>query len=213
MSLRLFEDDVLFAQRLLKAQGLYVGELDGIWGPLTGRAAGLFEQRTHAIRERMRGFDLRSERNITTLMLGVQRHARRFLARLHEAGLNARIISATRSYQAQNALYRRGRYGNPGAVVTNARGGRSFHNFGVAWDIALFADDGRYLTDEGPYERAAEIALVEGLEWGGHFRGFVDRPHYQLQLGLNVAQVRMRFEAGIPYTPAGVLRSDDDGAH
>lgn len=210
MSLRLFEDDVLFAQRLLKAEGFYVGELDGIWGPLTERAVELFEQCTREIRERLRGFDLRSERHITGLLPSVQHYARRFLADLLEAGFNARIISGTRSYHAQNALFRRGRYGNPGARVTNARGGRSFHNFGVAWDIGLFADDGRYLTDGEPYQRAAEAGLVEGLQWGGHFRRFVDRPHYQLQLGLDVDEVRMRFEAGIPYTPTGVLRREDE---
>lgn len=205
MSLRLFEDDVLFMQRLLKAEGFYVGELDGIWGPLTSRAVELFEQRTRMIRERMRGYDLRSERCITGLLPSVQRLARRFLGAVRDAGFDARIISGTRSYLAQNVLFRRGRYGNPGPVVTNARGGRSFHNFGVAWDIGLFAGDGSYLTDAAPYERAAEAGMLEGLQWGGHYRRFVDRPHYQMQLGLDVGEVRARFEAGVPYTPAGVL--------
>lgn len=32
MSARLFESDVIFLQRLLKAHGLYAGTINGIWG-------------------------------------------------------------------------------------------------------------------------------------------------------------------------------------
>jgi hypothetical protein len=32
MSDRLFEDDVIFLQRLLKSGGLYTDTIDGIWG-------------------------------------------------------------------------------------------------------------------------------------------------------------------------------------
>ncbi|NTW57477.1 MAG: peptidoglycan-binding protein, partial [Chlorobiaceae bacterium] len=39
MSYTLFPDDVLFFQRILRADGLYAGNLDGQWGPKTERAA------------------------------------------------------------------------------------------------------------------------------------------------------------------------------
>ena len=38
MSSPLFADDVLFLQRLLKAQGLYTDKLDGDWEPHTEKA-------------------------------------------------------------------------------------------------------------------------------------------------------------------------------
>lgn len=199
MSQRLFGDDVLFTQRLLKSEGLYTGKLDGIWGPLTDAAARQFERRARQIRDATRAFDPRSEAQLAGLRLPAQRAARRFLGRLLDAGLDARIISGTRSYAQQNELFRQGRYGNPGPVVTNARGGRSLHNFGLAWDIGLFGEDGRYLTAAAPYARAARIGLATGLEWGGDFRNFVDRPHYQLETDLGLAQVRQRFMAGQPY--------------
>lgn len=201
MSLRLFVDDVLFTQRLLKAEGLYVGELDGVWGPLTTAATTAFEMASMDIRQELGSFDMRSEAELVGLLLLAQRVARGFLGRLLDAGLKARIISGTRTYLAQNALYRRGRWGNPGPVVTNARGGQSFHNFGVAWDIGLFADDGAYLVSAGPYRDAAQAGLGEGIDWGGNNVRFIDLPHYRLTLPLTVNEVRQRFHLGLPYVP------------
>ncbi|HEY5804156.1 MAG TPA: M15 family metallopeptidase [Lysobacter sp.] len=199
MSQRLFPDDVLFTQRLLRAQSLYAGRLDGRWGPLTEAASLEFERQTDAIRSQSREFDARSEVQLLTLLLPAQRAARASLSRMIDAGLRARILSGTRSYAEQNALFRRGRYGNPGPVVTNARGGQSMHNFGAGWDIGLFDANGRYLQTAAPYDTAAAMGVGDGLEWGGHNKRFVDRPHYQLRLGLAVAEVRRRFEAGRPY--------------
>lgn len=199
MSQRLFEGDVLFNQRLLKVQGLYTGRLDGRWGPLTEQAARAFEQASVAIRREAGDFDARSEAQLTTLLLPAQDAARRFLARVLEAGLHVRILSGTRSYAEQNALFRRGRYGNAGPVVTNARGGQSLHNFGVAWDIGLFDARGRYRQDGASYDRAAEAGMDARLEWGGDNPRFVDRPHYQLRLELPIAEIRRRFESGRAY--------------
>lgn len=199
MSQRLFEGDVLFTQRLLKVQGLYTGRLDGRWGPLTERAVQEFEQSSASARRQAGSFDARSEAQLATLLLAAQLAARRFLARVLDAGLHVRILSGTRSYAEQNALFRRGRYGNAGPVVTNARGGQSLHNFGVAWDIGVFDARGRYLQDGAPYERAAEAGMDSTLEWGGDNPRFVDRPHYQLRLDLPIAEIRRRFESGRAY--------------
>jgi peptidoglycan L-alanyl-D-glutamate endopeptidase CwlK len=199
MSQRLFEGDVLFTQRLLKVQGIYTGRLDGRWGPLTERAVQEFERSSASVRRQAGSFDARSEAQLATLLLAAQLAARRFLARVLDAGLRVRILSGTRSYAEQNALFRRGRYGNAGPVVTNARGGQSLHNFGVAWDIGVFDARGRYLQDGASYERAAEAGMDDTLEWGGDNPRFVDRPHYQLRLDLPIAEIRRRFESGRAY--------------
>ena len=98
-------------------------------------------------------------------------------------------------------LFRQGRFGNPGRIVTNARGGQSNHNFGIAWDIGIFAA-GSYKPESPLYDKAAGVALAAGipnLEWGGNWQRFKDRPHYQLQTGLALADVRNRFEQGEAY--------------
>jgi peptidoglycan L-alanyl-D-glutamate endopeptidase CwlK len=49
-----------------------------------------------------------------------------FLRTVRDAGIEARIISGTRTYTEQNTLFRQGRFGNPGPKVTKARGGQAF---------------------------------------------------------------------------------------
>lgn len=198
MSLTLFANDVLFLQRLLRAEGLYLDKLDGDWGPHTEAAMQQFETRADALRTELGSFDPRSERGLATLSLKTQREARRFLQRMQRGGLTVRILSGTRTYAEQNALFKQGRFGNPGPVVTKARGGYSNHNFGIAWDIGIFTASGGYLGDGPQYQQAADIGLVDTLEWGGNWVSIVDRPHYQLKLDLGVSQLRAAFETGTP---------------
>jgi peptidoglycan L-alanyl-D-glutamate endopeptidase CwlK len=198
VSLPLFGEDVVFLQRLLKCSGLYAGKLDGIWGPKTDKAVNAFERKTAALAEKFGVFDPGSERKIRTLAPEVQALARRFLGTVLSAGVPARIISGTRTYAEQNALYRQGRFGNKGLRVTQARGGQSNHNFGLAWDIGIFRD-GKYLGESPLYRQAAEVGLLPELEWGGHWQTFPDFPHYQLRTGHTVTIVRQRFESGMAY--------------
>jgi peptidoglycan LD-endopeptidase CwlK len=196
MSSPLFPDDVLFFQRLMRAEGLYAGALDGEWGPDTEKAAQEFERRAEQIRLELRAFDSRSEQNIVTLSLKAQRAARLFLGRVLDGGLIVRIISGTRTYAQQNALFRQGRYGNSGQIVTNVRGGFSNHNFGIAWDIGIFTKTGGYLSEGVEYDHASAIGLSPDIEWGGHWRSFADKPHYQLRLGVSIGELRTKFESG-----------------
>ena len=196
MSGGMLHEDVLFFQRLLKAEGLYNGKLDGIWGPLTEAASNEFEEKSKQIKEEIASFDSRTEAHIRTLLLKAQREARVFMKKVLDAGINAKIISGTRTYAEQNNLFRQGRFGNPGPVVTKARGGRSNHNFGIAWDIGIFTTTGGFITLDKAYDKPAEVGLSETLEWGGNWRSFVDKPHYQLKVGEKITIVRAHFEAG-----------------
>jgi peptidoglycan LD-endopeptidase CwlK len=199
MSEHLFAEDVLFLQRFLQSGNLYRGRLDGIWGPVTDAVHGSFLARTEALAAELGRFDGRSERLIASLHLPAQRAARRFLARLHAADLDACLVSGTRSYGEQNLLYRRGRFGNPAPRVTNARGGQSNHNFAIAWDIGIFVGGAYVPNDPAPYRQAAELGLESGLEWGGDWKSFQDLPHYQLAVGRPTAAIRASFEAGQAY--------------
>ncbi len=202
MSERLFKNDILFFQRLLKSSGLYTGKLDGIWGPKTEAAVSAFENQSTNIATTYGTFDSRTEMNIYSLHLNAQKTARIFMNTLLAAGLGAKIISGTRTYLEQNELFRKGRYGNPPPIVTNARGGSSNHNFGIAWDIGLFTQSGGYITKAGPYNEAAQIVMsgqIPSLEWVGHWTSFVDPPHYQLATQLTNIEIREKFEKGNPY--------------
>ena len=89
------------------------------------------------------------------------------------------MISGTRTYGEQNALYEQGR-SKAGRIVTNARGGYSNHNFGVAFDIGVF-EGGRYLDESPAYKAVGALGIKLGLEWGGNWKTIQDEPHFQLR--------------------------------
>ena len=146
--------------------------------------------------------DERSERNISTLLPQVQPLARALIESAAAIGIAIKIISGTRSYDEQNALYEQGR-SQPGRIVTNARGGYSNHNFGVAFDIGVF-EGGRYVDESPAYKAVGALGLKLGLEWGGNWKTIVDEPHFQfrpawaqdLSEGDMLAELRARHERG-----------------
>lgn len=123
--------------------------------------------------------DERSERNIATLLPQIQPLARALIESAAAIGIAIKVISGTRTYEEQNALYEQGR-SKPGRIVTNARGGYSNHNFGVAFDIGVF-EGGRYLDESPAYKAVGAIGMKLGLEWGGNWKTIQDEPHFQLR--------------------------------
>lgn len=143
-------------------------------------------------------FDERTEWNIETLHPKAQAKAREFMAAavpiMAELGVVVRIISGTRSYKEQDALYAKGRT-ESGQRVTAARGGHSNHNFGIAWDIGIF--EGKEYIEESPlYAELGAIGESLGLDWGGRWTTFRDEPHYEVKTGLTMSQKRAKIEAG-----------------
>lgn len=191
--------EVKFQQRLLKCQGIYDGKIDGKWGPKTEAAIAEADSRADQLAAQFGTFDLRSEQRIRTLLLDAQRAARIFLSAFNKESYVVRIISGTRTYAEQDELFAQGRT-KPGKRVTNAKGGESNHNFGLAWDIGVFID-GKYQTETAPYKIAAPIGLAAttGIEWGGNWVTIPDAPHYQMVTGLELSVVRRRFEKGEKY--------------
>lgn len=128
-------------------------------------------------------------RCLKTLTPEAQKRARRHLHAVRDTGIDARIIGGSRTYAEQNALYAQGR-SKKGKIVTNARGGQSWHNFGLAYDLGIFTKTGDYLEDSPLYAKAGAIGKVQGLEWGGDWSGIVDEPHFQCKTGKTLAQMR-----------------------
>lgn len=208
MSSPLSKAEVLYLQRTCACSGLYSGPLDGRWSPAVEAAEARLAVRCEEIKVELGTFDTRSERNIATLMPAAQRVARNFMRAAATFPLPVRIISGSRTYAEQDALFAIGRTTQLNRKpVTKAKGGQSNHNFGIAWDVGIFAADGRYLDgskagDETQYKKlGAHIKnIVTAIEWGGDWAGFVDMPHYQLATGKTVAKVRQAFEAGTDLT-------------
>ena len=123
--------------------------------------------------------DSRSEKNIATLLPDVQPSARSLVQRAASCGIQIKVISALRSYAEQDALYAQGRTAR-GKKVTNAKGGYSNHNFGIAFDIGVFSGS-TYLPESPKYSAVGALGVDLGLEWGGNWTSIVDKPHFQLR--------------------------------
>jgi peptidoglycan LD-endopeptidase CwlK len=126
--------------------------------------------------------DARSQSNIDTLTPATQAKAVQFLSLANDgrlgSGVVVKIISGTRTYDEQSALYAQGRT-TPGPIVTNAPAGYSNHNFSIAFDIGIF-QDGDYLDDSPLYRQLGAIGKSIGLTWGGDWANIDDEPHFEL---------------------------------
>lgn len=94
-------------------------------------------------------------------------------------GMVILLTQGLRTFAEQEALYAQGRT-TPGKIVTNAPAGYSLHNFGRAFDIAFRV--GSKVTWEGPWTTVGKLGESLGLTWGGRWRKFPDRPHFQYLL-------------------------------
>ena len=92
-------------------------------------------------------------------------------------GYDLRITSSIRSFEEQNALYELGRT-QLGAIVTNAKGGQSLHNYGVAFDLVERTRG--YDIDWEALGMLWKIITNHEGEWGGNWANFSDKPHFQL---------------------------------
>lgn len=116
------------------------------------------------------------------------------------SGVSYWCISGYRTYAEQSLLYARGRTAS-GLIITNAEGGESAHNFGIAVDVCVDRDVGRpgLQADYSPesYLPLAELAPKHGLVWGGSWK-FRDLPHIQWPgyvAGEQLKQLRDVYEA------------------
>lgn len=130
--------------------------------------------------------DSRSEENIATLHERVRPYARALISKAASQGIIIKVISGMRTYAEQDALYEQGR-SKPGKIVTNARGGYSNHNFGVAFDIGIFTGSSdpekakTYVSESPVYKAIGALGTDIGLDWGGNWTSPKDEPHFQLR--------------------------------
>lgn len=108
----------------------------------------------------------------------LNRGARELMRRMAQAGFPHVGISSTyRNNAHQEYLFAQGRT-RPGAIITNARGGQSVHNYRLAFDIFQNIR-GKEWNNPRFFETAGRLWREMGGVWGGDWIGFVDRVHMQ----------------------------------
>lgn len=111
-----------------------------------------------------------------------------------------RFAYTLRTFAEQDALY------NQKPKVTKAKGGQSYHNYGLAVDIVLLLNDGKAASwdtvtdfDGDGLADWQEVVYVFGLfgwEWGGNWKTFPDKPHFQKTFGLTISECLNRHNTG-----------------
>jgi peptidoglycan LD-endopeptidase CwlK len=196
---KIITDNVRAVQNLLNSRGYNAGYPDGFFGPMTTNAIIRF-QRDNGLapegivnpRTRWKLFNpnpkirydlFPTSNSIDALDPYVANLARRFLASTKAHGMDVRITSVFRSWDEQDRLYAQGRT-TPGSIITNARGGESYHNWGLAFDAAPYVN-GTISNDLNLYKQMGPLGVAVGLEWGGNFKDITDYPHFQYTFGLS----------------------------
>lgn len=142
----------------------------------------------------------KSQSRINKLHPVVARATTQLILNCYKKGIYIVIVQGLRTIEEQNALYAQGRNGDKRPIVTNAKGGHSNHNFGVAIDFALLRSDGVSISwdtnaDYNSDKKADWFQVVEeakklGFMWGGDWKSFKDMPHFEMTFGLSTSQYR-----------------------
>jgi len=138
---------------------------------------------------------------------------------LYNRGIKIRYTSTYRSFNEQNTLYAQGRMNlkelnilrkknnlyqlseKENRVVTNAKGGQSWHNYRLALDFCLLDRHNAYNMNydinndnEKDWMQVVEIFKSYNWEWGSevNFRG--DTPHFQKTFGHSIVDIRKKYE-------------------
>ena len=120
---------------------------------------------------------------------------RTVVAALAQSGINIEIVQGLRTFAEQDDLFRQGRT-KKGLVVTNARGGQSNHNYGLAVDVVPFVNGKpNWNAPNSIWMAIGQEGGKLGLEWGGNWKKFIDKPHLQLP-GLSIKQCLTLFRKG-----------------
>lgn len=112
----------------------------------------------------------------------LRRKAEDLIVKMEGWGYKVMVHQGFRSIAEQDYLYAQGRT-RGGSVVTNAKGGESLHNYGVAFDMVFISDGKPSWDNRFPWDLLGRAGQELGLEWGGAWKTFVDRPHFQMLQG------------------------------
>lgn len=99
------------------------------------------------------------------------------------AGYPLRLFEGWRSPLRQQQLYALGR-SEPGAVVTRAKAWQSWHQFGLALDVAYFIN--KKWSWDGDFEKPSIYFIEQGFEWLKD----IERVHYQINGGLKISEAQ-----------------------
>lgn len=137
--------------------------------------------------------------------------------RLLGKGLRLRFPYTSRTHEEQAELFAQGRTrlfdskGKRLGIVTKANAGQSIHNYHLAWDIVLLHDT----NNDGIFDSASWDTKMDfdkdgiadwkectdyfksiGAFWGGDFKSFKDKPHFEMTFGHTWRSLKKLYDSG-----------------
>lgn len=119
-----------------------------------------------------------------------------------------RLTQGLRTISYQNSLYAQGRT-TKGSIVTNAKGGQSNHNYGLAVDFCLIINGKEMSYNEvkdydadgvSDWSEVVKIFKSFGWNWGGDFKSIKDSPHFEKTFGRHWKDLLADYNAGKVFT-------------
>lgn len=119
-------------------------------------------------------------------------------------GVHPYIDQTYRTFEESDRLYNQphdgkdndgdGRIDEADEKVSNAKGGQSWHNYGLALDFHLQIN-GKDIWDENNpnWKVVVNIFKQHGFTWGGDWTGFKDYPHLEYKGGYTLSQLQAKY--------------------
>jgi hypothetical protein len=142
-----------------------------------------------------------NSKNINDLQPYVKYLAQKLITEAEKQGLKVLVTSTLRDDEYQAYLYSLGRT-KPGQIVTNLKKPAA-HGKGLAFDICQNIKGHEW--EDGFFDKIGKIGVSIGLEWGGNWKTFVDKPHFQYIQGLTNDQIRNGMMPNFPEIPTEKL--------
>ena len=113
-----------------------------------------------------------------------------------------RFSYTLRTFAEQDSLFSQGRT-TKGKIVTNAKGGMSYHNYGLALDIVLIDGKNASWETKKDFDGDGKPDWIEvvtifkqyGWTWGGDWK-FVDAPHFEKPFGYPIRTLLDMYNKG-----------------
>lgn len=132
-----------------------------------------------------------SSRSLDELLPPVRARVDQFLADCKNHGIDLLVTSTYRDHDAQDALYAQGRT-TAGSIVTNARGGFSFHNYRCAIDVVPIVSGKPVWDARNPiWAKVGALGKLAGLDWAGDWQTFRETAHFQFTGGLSLHDLNL----------------------
>lgn len=109
------------------------------------------------------------------------------------SGVHPIITQGYRTFAESDALYQQGRT-TSGSIVSNAKAGQSWHNYGLAVDFVNIVNGNQNWNVDTNWMIVVNIFKSHGFTWGGDFPGtFKDYPHFEMKLGLTLSEALAKY--------------------